>query len=368
MRVVLLAGGASIHTIRWADALSDAGLRVHLLTRHPLLEPVRDAVEVEHISAPGMIGYALMAPRVRRLVRRIAPDLVNAHYASGYGTTARLAKLHPLLLSVWGRDVYEVPDASRLHRRVVCGNLRAADRLASTSHSMRRRLRELVPEIDDVEITPFGVDVERFEAAAPESARSPEELVIGTVKMMQHKHGVDVLVRAFARLLELRRAAAGPALRLRLVGDGRERGRLEALVRELGIEARVSFAGRVAHARVPEALAGLDVYAALSRLDSESFGVAAIEASAAGLPVVVSDAGGLPEVVLDGRTGLVVPREDPEAAARALDRLVGDAELRHRLGTQGRRHVRAHYEWSTCVGGMITAYERTVDAARGAGA
>ena len=67
------------------------------------------------------------------------------------------------------------------------------------------------------------------------------------------------------------------------------------------------------HTSVPQELARLDIYVALSRMDSESFGVAIIEAGVAGRPVVVSDAGGLPEVTIDGVTGLVVPREDPSA-------------------------------------------------------
>lgn len=71
---------------------------------------------------------------------------------------------------------------------------------------------------------------------------------------------------------------------------------------------------------------------------------------------MVSDVGGLPEVVLDGRTGLVVPREDVPALQQALRRLVLDARLRQRLGAEGRAHVEREYEWSHCVNRMESAY------------
>jgi glycosyltransferase involved in cell wall biosynthesis len=135
---------------------------------------------------------------------------------------------------------------------------------------------------------------------------------------------------------------------------------LQSLAAELGIAERAHFAGAVPHAEVPAWLHRFDLYAAPSRLDSESFGVAVIEAGACGLPVVVSDAGGLPEVVLHERTGLVVPREDVAALQAALTRLVLDASLRARLGACGRTHVAQSYAWPRCVERMEAVYERTI--------
>ena len=109
---------------------------------------------------------------------------------------------------------------------------------------------------------------------------------------------------------------------------------------------------------MPAWLNRLDIYAAPSRLDSESFGVAVIEASACALPVVVSDVGGLPEVVRDGETGLIVPRDDVPALQAALKRLVLDAALRERLGQGGRAHVEREYEWGHCVDLMERCLER----------
>jgi glycosyltransferase involved in cell wall biosynthesis len=149
-------------------------------------------------------------------------------------------------------------------------------------------------------------------------------------------------------------------LRLLIIGDGPQRQDLESLVARLGIGAQVRFVGAVAHEDVPSWLNKLDIYVAASRLDSESFGVAVIEASACALPVVVSDAGGLPEVVIDGVTGLIVPRDSPGILAQRLADLLINDEQRGFLGRNGRKHVVDKYGWDACVNTMIDCYKRLV--------
>ena len=102
----------------------------------------------------------------------------------------------------------------------------------------------------------------------------------------------------------------------------------------------------------------LDIYVALSTLDSESFGVAIIEASACEKPVVVSNAGGLPEVVEDGVTGIIVPKHDEVSAANAIEKLLLDEELRIQMGQNGRKRVKELFDWNHNVAQMIDIYQR----------
>ena len=193
------------------------------------------------------------------------------------------------------------------------------------------------------------------------AGRPRQGLTIGTVKTLAPTYGIDTLIHAFAllrRQLQVQAPTTAQGLRLRLVGGGPQQAELQQLAHTLGVADVTTFVGSVPHTQVPQELATLDIFAALSRL--ESFGVAAIEAGAARLPVVVSDAGGLPEVVQHGQTGLVVPKDDPSAAAAALLRLVQDPALCQRLGTAGQQHVANNYAWPACVKTMIGVYERTI--------
>ncbi len=354
MRVALMSGANAIHTTRWANGLAAAGADVHLLSAHPLRHHLDERVHMHELPFRAPWGYLLNVPAVRRMLASIQPDLVNAHYASGYGTLARLCGFRPLLLSVWGSDVYDFPRKSSSHRRLVAANIRAADAIGSTSHCMARETMA-VQTHGQVHITPFGVD-ERLFYPFEVPGRPKDELVIGTVKTLAPKYGVDTLIEAFA--MAWVRLGRPNELVLEISGDGPQRSELEALALRLGVSDRVRFYGRIPHERVPEMLNRLDIYVALSR--DESFGVAILEASACAKPVLVSDADGPVEVTVDGKTGLIVARNDPGAAAEALVRLIEDPAMRARMGAAGRSHVIEHYTWDDSVRQMLAVYEAVI--------
>ena len=362
MKVMLLGAGSVIHTQRWANGLVGAGVQVVCVSQHDFLASGwSDHVDRVRLGRSGNAGYFLNAGEVRRVFAERGCELLNAHYATGYGVLATRAGVRPRLVSVWGSDVYDFPRASPLHRALLRRVLTSADALASTSVAMAGQVERLLgPAKRPIAITPFGVDLDAFSPGGASAADSAAPLVLGTVKTLASKYGIDTLLRAFARL----EPPHGRALRLRIVGDGPDRAALQALAVQLGLGTRCEFAGAVAHADVPAMLRGFDIFVAASRLDSESFGVAVIEASACALPVVVTRVGGLPEVVSENETGLVVERDDVAALAAALQRLLDDAGLRERFGRSGRAWVAQRYEWRGCVQRMLQTYR---DVLAGAG-
>lgn len=130
---------------------------------------------------------------------------------------------------------------------------------------------------------------------------------------------------------------AVPEVRLAILGDGPERGRLNAEVERLGLGDRVRFLGGGDRDAVIRLFAAADVAVLSSRW--ENFPHTVVEALAVGTPVVSTAVGGVPEIVTDGENGLLVPAGDAEAFAEALRRLCGDKALRRRLGEAARRSV-----------------------------
>lgn len=363
MKIVLLSAGSSIHTIRWANGLVSRGVDVHLISQHPIIDRLSSKVKTYIFPNRGMLGYFLMVPAVKKIIREIQPDLVNAHYASGYGTTARLVGFHPLILSVWGSDVYDFPDISFIHKYLVRKNLLAADKIASTSHCMAEQTRNIEPKIRDIAITPFGVDLSMFSDSHPLEIVNGGKIVIGTVKTMANKYGIDTLIEAFSilyhRLLK-EDSQLAEKLVLRLIGDGSDIVMLQTLAEKLKVLDKVQFIGRVNYHQIPEELSKIDIYVALSRLDSESFGVAIIEAGAAYRPVIVSNVGGLPEVTVENVTGLVVPKEEPYVASKAMEKMVKSPKYRKEMGEAGRKHVENLYSWKESLNTMINLYQEVI--------
>ena len=269
----------------------------------------RPIVALHALPWRGAAGYLLNALPLRKWLRAHSPDLLHAHYASGYGSTAMLAGWRPTALSVWGSDVYDFPEENALKGWLIRRNLRFADALASTSQAMAEQVRRLWPGAGEIAVTPFGVDTVLF-APAPEARQG---VTIGTVKTLDHKYGIDTLLCAFATL---RAQLPDRALKLLIVGDGPQRAALHDLAARLRLGDAVQWAGAVPHAG-PQWLNRVDIYVAAAPGQRE-FGVAVVEAMACGVPVVVSDAGGLPEVVVHGVSGLVVPRDQPRALAASL--------------------------------------------------
>lgn len=337
----------------------DSGVSVHLISQHPDDRiTAADATSITWLPFRGAAGYLANALVLRSALRRLKPDVLSAHYASGYGTMAALCGFQPSLLSIWGSDVYDFPLESPIKLRLLRWNLSRATALASTSEVMRRQAMHIAPNLKKpIWITPFGVDGDLFRPMA--NVRDESVITIGTVKALAPKYGVDVLVRAFAILVkELGNTNVASRLRLIIIGDGPQRSEIARLVDHHGLADRVTIVGAVPHSDVPTWLNRFDIFVAASRLDSESFGVAVVEASACALPVVVSDAGGLPEVVVNDRTGFIVPRNSPDDLAKRLMDLVSSRSLRQQLGDAGRQYVLERYSWNRCLYTMIECYRK----------
>lgn len=153
--------------------------------------------------------------------------------------------------------------------------------------------------------------------------------VIGCIANMRPVKGVDLLVEAFGVI------AARVSAHLLLVGEVRNTG-LDERVRVLGLTSRVHFTGFRGDA--PQIVRGCEVFVMPSRA-REGLPKAVIEAMSQGVPAIVTEVGGMPELVEDEVSGLVVPPNDPRALAAALERVLGDATLRARLGSGARARI-----------------------------
>ena len=170
MKLMLLGAGSAIHTQRWANGLAAAGVQVVCVSQHPFIRDGWDArVECVRLPRQELAGYFLNARAVARLFVAQRCELLNAHYATGYGVLAMRSRVRPRMVSVWGSDVYDFPALSPMHRALLRRVLTSADAVASTSHAMAGQVLRVLAGRSlqrPIEITPFGVDTARFTPAA----------------------------------------------------------------------------------------------------------------------------------------------------------------------------------------------------------
>ena len=266
----------------------------------------------------------LMARNFRAAARRAAADadLVHAHWLPTGFIAWWVRK--PFVLQLWGTDVELARRAPSLARQVV----RRARLVVCASNALADAARELGAR--EVRVIPSGVELPE---SVGEPAEPPEVLFVGR---LSPEKGI----------LELVQATEG--MKLVVAGDGPLRERVPDAL------------GLVPHHELPPLYERAAVVAVPSH--REGFGVACLEAMAHARPVVASAVGGLLDLVVDGETGLLVPPRDVAALRGALERLLGDAELRRRLGEAARVRVRERFAWPAVTRATIEAYEAALAA------
>lgn len=341
MKIALLSAANSTHTEKIANSLCDRGHQVVLYSQPDHGDRdggYHSGVTIRYFRHGGQKSYFYNHFELKKWLAEDPVDVLNVHYATGYGVIGRMCGFHPCVLSVWGSDVYDFPYEGRFKRRLLEKNLKDADLLLSTSHCMARQTEQFARG-KEIIVTPFGVDVTAFSPAAPAERDSVN---IGFIKGVSRKYGIEFLIRAFRRVKD---ACREENVKLLVYGDGDQLEEMKALAFSLGIGQEVTFFGRIPHERVPDALHQMDIFCVPSTLDSESFGVSAVEAMACAIPCVTSDAAGLSEVMVDGETGYIVERENVEELAEKIILLVRDSQLRAAFGRNGRARVKALYDW-----------------------
>lgn len=288
----------------WFPGKSPAGWIAHTLASVPTYLPHARSAEILHAQTFASAPPAMIASR------RYGLPMVLTLHTSHFLRLAKKPAWQPIL------------------RRIIS----AADWLLAASEEIRDVALGLYRH-PRAEALTNGVDTELFRPVPGALPRVPGTRRIIVPRRLFQKNGVEYLVRA---LPLLRRRVPVEAL---LVGDGPERGRLEALVKELGITEHVRFLGARPNTEMPALLASADAAVFPSLMEATS--VAALEAMSCQVPVAASSVGGLPEIV-DESVGTLFEPANPQSLAEALADLLEREDLTA-LGEAGRRRVVTHW-------------------------
>ncbi len=347
-RIVVFGWSQSVHIQRWVAGLTERGYEIKLVS---LGGPKLTSCETVVLERAGRWSYVTQSSRAVEEAKAFKPDLVHAHYATGFGLWMARARIKPCILSVWGADVVDFPKR-RFGEPLVRAVLKRATHITATSQFLRHAVGELLPELRRrVTVIPFGVKVPR--QVSPEPAPPPVRLCY--IKSHRPKYGPHVLLKAMLKVRE-----AVPDVRLSMAGEGEMTAELAWMATDLGLDDIVEWVGMVPNEQMYDFLQKHHIMVMPSVMPSESFGVAVLEASACGRPVVASWVGGVPEVVRRGETGLLVPPREAGALADAVVKLCRDGQLRRRLGEGGRTFVKNNYTWDRSLDAMAELYDRLI--------
>ncbi len=275
--------------------------------------------------------------RLRRLVWTEGFQVVHFH-------TARAHALSPWLRGLRVKRVV----TRRMDYRVRPGWFTrllyedSVDAVVAISQGVRSALLVGGVSPSRIHIIPSGIDTARFTLTTEQRTQqraaqriAPDARVVLAVGTLAERKGQRTLLQAAVFLQQ-----KGVRLRYLICGDGPLRAVLENEAQALGLALNIQFLGFCSD--IIKYLAVTDVFVHVPLW--EGLGIAVIEALAAGLPVVASRVGGIPELVEDGRSGLLVPPQEPIALAAAIERIVQDLPSAQALGTAGQSSIRTRYD------------------------
>ena len=364
VKILFLAAANSIHTVRWVNSLANKGLEVHLayIKGHdPSVNELNEKVILHSLKYSGNLGYYLNMFELKKIYKKINPDVVNVHYASGYGTLARFSNIRPCLLSVWGSDVYDFPYDNKIKMKIINKNLKFADSLSSTSHCMAEQTKKVLSDsTKEINVIPFGVDLEEFNPAKY-IKNNTDKIIIGNIKTLESKYGISDLIKATKLLLnQLNKEGKeklSEKIEVHIYGEGSQKEELNSLIEDLNLEKKVYLKGRIKHKEVPNILSQFTIFCCTSILDSESFGVSVVEAMAMNVPVIATDVDGFKEVIKKD-CGIIIKRKDSKMLYKAIYSLLVNPLLYETYKTNGRKNVINNFSWSNNVELIINAYEK----------
>lgn len=240
------------------------------------------------------------------------------------------------------------------------------DKLASTRWTVTctcagfEHLNRLGGRRSHVHLSYHGLDLARF--GSYEGMRSLRDgsdrndpVRILSVGRAVEKKGYDILLKALSRL------PADLHWRFEHIGDGEHIKRLKALAVDLGIDDKIEWKGALDQKDVLAGYRLADIFALACRItedgDRDGLPNVLVEASSQGLVSISTNISGVPELLVDGQNGLVVPPEDPEALARALETAIRDAHFRHRLGQAAEKRVRTEFDFHASIGQLKSLFE-----------
>jgi len=287
MKICFLGDAQSVHLHKWVNWFLSKKWEVSVITfRQAEISGATVYFVGNHINENdnGKIAYLkqlLKIPKIKKLLKTINPDIVNAHYLTNYGFIAALTKISALAQTTWGTDILVTPYKNSLYKWITRVSLKKADLITSDSMHMSQMIEALLENERRPIITlPMGVDTTVFNRKIPfKNNNSP---IVLSLRNLINNSNIDVIIYAFKSFVKIY-----PQAQLIIANDGVLRNSLELLVTKENLNRNVKFLGFIDRKTIADLLTTCDYYISIPTSDATS--VTLLEAMSSGMYPIVSD-------------------------------------------------------------------------------
>ncbi len=359
MKVIYFSFDYSPHDHRFLSALSDSEHQVYYvrLQRGPQqMEDRPVPSKIEQVQWAGgkkifrwrdLLKYVL---GLRRVIRRLQPDLIHAGPIQTCAFIAVLSGFRPILTMSWGFDLMKDVARGPWWRFATRYTLKRSAYFTSDAQVTRDKAVAYGMDPERTVVFPWGVDLEHF---SPHPRAKPlgadQDFTLFCNRSWEPNYGVDVLARAFVRVAQSR-----PEVNLLLLGGGSQGAAIRHILERGGVAEQVTFPGYISNQDLPRYYRMADMFISASHVDGSS--VSLMEALACGLPCLVSDIPANKEWVSDDQNGWLFPDGDVEALANSILRAMDARDKLVKIGSGARLVAEQRADWQKNFAKLLEAY------------
>ncbi|MFA7273244.1 MAG: glycosyltransferase family 4 protein [Crocinitomicaceae bacterium] len=312
MKICFFGDGESIHIQRWCLHFQKIGHEVSLISFKKVEIPhvTTYLVDAGKIHVDGGNWRVLLSfLKVRKIVKQIAPDVFHSLYATSYGLTGALCGFHPYVITALGSDILISPKQSAIYRLLLKFAGRRSDLFTVMSEHMRIESEKIGIAAEKIMVLPFGIDPAVFNADNRRLEAS--KFIMTSTRNFEDVYNIPHLLKSFQLVQE-----KIPQAHLNLIGAGSKKLVLEELVKELNLEEKVTFLGKISQKEMVEVFNSTHVFVSVSVSDGNN--ISLNEAMASGVFCIATNIPANTQWIEDGKNGFLVEIDDVETLAEKL--------------------------------------------------
>lgn len=357
MRICFIAS-KSIHTKRWIEYYSKKGYDIHLITNESDDYHKCKVYEVNYKL--WSLSPLFKAIAIRKIVRRIKPDIVHAHQVTPFGLYGYLSGCKPFVLTAWGSDIFIMPKKSILIKYLTKLVLKHADLITCDSVHLNDEMVHLDANSEKIEIILFGTDSKKFDPCKRDESfkanlfPSKSKVVI-SLRNLKPIYNVKTLIKSIPMVLDVH-----PETKFLICGRGTEEDLLKQMASSLNVSNSIKFLNWIPNDDLPKYIASSDIYVSTSLSDG-GLAASTAEAMACELPVIITDFGVNREWVEDGVNGYIVPLKDPNSLAKKIIFLLNNEKIRQDFGKRSRKVIEERLDYYKELEKMDNLYNELVN-------
>ncbi len=356
MRICYISTGNFSHIGPYLDYFKEAGHDVYFVCLSP--SPQRSVptynlgIGNNYSRTQGKWKYPLSMIRARRLIEKIKPDIIHAHYATSGGLAILVSGFHPAVVTAHGSDLINGVK-SLIWKPLLKKIFNYADCVNVVSNELEEIALSMGIDMDKIKVLTLGVNTEKFAFAKRPAISRTSELKIICTRRLERVFDHITILNALATLKE-----EGIDFKMTFAGDGSLSGEMEGQVKGLGLSDRIDFPGKIQNDDLPEVLARNDIYLSASKWDGTSLSL--LEAMASGLFPIVSDIKANSAWIENGVDGFLHKVGNPDSLANCILKVLDNPDIVYKSAKCNRQKVCEEADRKTNMKILESIYEKLI--------